>query len=660
MEAIKYIDIIIGIIFCVCYAYQTFYIPVAWTFRRKYTKEAKRNTFAVLICGRNESAVIGDLIESIKEQTYDQSLITTFVMADNCTDNTADVAKAHGAVVYKRFNKELVGKGYALSELLGHIHEDHPEGFDAYIIFDADNILKKDYFEKMNLCLSQGHDIITSYRNSKNYGDNWISAGYGLWFLRESRYLNHARYLLHSSCAVSGTGFLFSRKIEEEVRDWPFHLLTEDLEFTAYNITKGRKIAFCKEAEFFDEQPVKFSQSWRQRKRWAKGNFQVFGKYGLDLTKGFMRGNFACFDFAVSIMPAFVLTLVAIAVNLFALVYSIVANKGAVEFVRMAGNVLSSLYGTMVLMGAITTVTEWKHINASVFKKILYVFTFPIFMATYIPISVAALFGNCGWKPIEHTKSVKAIASSEKTGKRKERKLRVIFAAAAVAAVAILSFISGYVSNIGAKRIVTEVQASELEDVDYIVIFTAETGDAKTCESIFSDRLKTACKFAGAGKNTKLIIIDERSESEKKHAKKSLYIKNVTDNSEIVLSNIDYTMDKQSESTYESLRKLEEEYSAKKVIIVTQKCHLSRALYIANKIGIDAYGVASDEDTEYSGEAIREVSEAFARIRDFTYTVIDGIFESSEKKGKDVASTKGGFDSMDGVFKNPKKQNKDK
>ena len=62
---------------------------------------------------------------------------------------------------------------------------------------------------------SDGYQIVTSYRNSKNYGDNWISAGYALWFLRESRYLNHARFLLGTSCAVSGTGFLFSRRVLE-------------------------------------------------------------------------------------------------------------------------------------------------------------------------------------------------------------------------------------------------------------------------------------------------------------------------------------------------------------------------------------------------------------------------------------------------------------
>ena len=96
---------------------------------------------------------------------------------------------------------------------MDRINKDYGNVYDGYFVFDADNILEQDYIEKMNQCFNQGNQIITSYRNSKNYGANWISAGYGLWFLRESRYLNNAREIIHSSCAVSGTGFLFSKEI---------------------------------------------------------------------------------------------------------------------------------------------------------------------------------------------------------------------------------------------------------------------------------------------------------------------------------------------------------------------------------------------------------------------------------------------------------------
>ena len=104
------------------------------------------------------------------------------------------------------------------------------------------------FVEAMNRTFTDGYEVVTSYRNSKNYGENWISAGYALWFIRESRYLNNSRMLMGTSCAISGTGFLFSRKVIESTNGWVFHLLTEDIEFSVYHILQGRTIGFCADA----------------------------------------------------------------------------------------------------------------------------------------------------------------------------------------------------------------------------------------------------------------------------------------------------------------------------------------------------------------------------------------------------------------------------
>ena len=229
-------------------------------------------------------------------------------MADNCTDNTYDVALGHGAAAYMRSSRKFVGKGYALEALLKEIREDYPLGFDGYFVFDADNVLAPDYIEEMHKCHLEGNDVITSYRNSKNYGDNWISSGYSLWFLRETMYLNYARNKIGSSAAISGTGFFFSDSVLKDIGGWPFHLLTEDIEFTINRVCKGRRIAFCRSAVFYDEQPTSLKQSFTQRMRWARGYIQVFKHYGKELMSETFHGNFAAFDMAMNIMPAFLLT----------------------------------------------------------------------------------------------------------------------------------------------------------------------------------------------------------------------------------------------------------------------------------------------------------------------------------------------------------------
>ncbi len=415
MQTLKTINFIISVVFFVCYAYQFLYIPaVLWLRRRRAALPAApaSNHYAILICARNEAAVIGDLLASLRAQTYPRELLTVYVLADNCTDDTARIAREGGAVVYERFNRQQVGKGYALQTLLTHIARDVPAGYDGYFVFDADNLLSPDYIEQMNRTFSAGHDIITSYRASKNYGDNWISAGYALWFLRESRYLNHARSLLGTSCAVSGTGFLFSRAVLEETGPWPFHLLTEDIEFSIHEILQGRKIAFCPDAVLYDEQPTTFRQSWRQRLRWSKGYLQVFQRYGTRLLGGVLRGNFSCFDMSMAIMPAFVLSTVSIASNLALAIWGVWTGGSILIALQSLGQMLLSMYLTLFVIGAITTVTERRHIHTGRARRVLYAFTFPLFMFTYLPILLAALFSKGEWKPIEHRVSAASLRSS--------------------------------------------------------------------------------------------------------------------------------------------------------------------------------------------------------------------------------------------------------
>ena len=279
MFTVRIINYIIAVLFFACYFYQFVYMALSVLKKKKLKTNAIYHNFAVLIAARNEEQVIQNLIESINAQTYPKDRITVFVVADNCTDHTAAAAKNAGAVVYERENKHKVGKGYALDFLLERISEDYQQGsFDGYFVFDADNILEDDYIEQMNGTFSQGYDIVTGYRNSKNYGDNWISAGYALWFLRESQYLNRCRAMLGTSAAVSGTGFLFSRRAIDECGGWHFFLLTEDIEFTIECVTRGWKIGYCEKAVLYDEQPTKFRQSWHQRLRWSRGYLQEIGR----------------------------------------------------------------------------------------------------------------------------------------------------------------------------------------------------------------------------------------------------------------------------------------------------------------------------------------------------------------------------------------------
>lgn len=408
MQLIITANFLIWLIFFICYLYQMYYILVPYIKKDGEMGEPKKNRFAVLISARNESHVIRNLINSINEQTYPRELIDIYVVADNCSDDTADIARQCGAEVYKRFDDVNIGKGYALNFLLGELRNKHgSDYYDGYFVFDADNVLDPHYIEEMNKTMSRGYKVVTSYRNSKNYGDNWISAGYGLWFLRESKYLNYSRMLLNTSCAISGTGFLFSKEIAKRLNGWNYYLLTEDIEFTVDHVINDYKIGYCNKAVLYDEQPNKFGQSVRQRMRWAKGYFQVLCNYGSKLAKGvFSKGNrFSCYDMSMSIMPALILTIFSAVINITAVATGLAIGVPILPIIKAVLEGFVGMYILMFLIGLITTLSEWKNIYTTNSKKILYAFTFPIFMMTYIPITFVALFKKVEWKPIVHSES---------------------------------------------------------------------------------------------------------------------------------------------------------------------------------------------------------------------------------------------------------------
>ena len=393
---------------------QIFYLIVALVKKEKPSgREAPFHHFAVLICARNEAAVIADLLDSIRSQSYPQDLIDVFVMADNCSDDTADIASSRGVHVYTRFDSEKVGKGYALEALMNHIREDCPEGFDGYFVFDADNILERDYIEQMNRKFSDGHEIVTGFRNSKNFADNWISAGNALWFMWDSQYLNYPRHLLGISCTVSGTGFLFSRKIAEKLGGWPYHMLTEDWEFSFDQVTGGEKIAFCRQAVLYDEQPTSFVASCRQRIRWLRGLLEVNVRYMKKVLKGIFHGSFSCFDI-ILYAPTYVLSVASLLLNLGLIIHGAVTGDGLMIAVQSFALLFVRMYGAFWLVGLFFIVTGWKIIRAGALSKLIHLWTFPFFTLSYVPLTAVALFYKPKWKPIRHTVTAERMYDAER------------------------------------------------------------------------------------------------------------------------------------------------------------------------------------------------------------------------------------------------------
>lgn len=418
MKILKLIEILnfsMAVLFAVLYLYQGIYVLIGIVRRRWQDKHQPSclRRYAAVVLARNEENVIGELLENLRNQNYPKELLDLYVVADNCTDHTADIARQAGAFAYERFDEAHKGKGYAMDYLFKKLKEEGKNDYEGFFIFDADNLVDPNFVWEMNRTFDQGYDALTCYRNSKNFDDNWISAGYSIWFLREARFLNFPRMLLGTNCHVSGTGFLVSAKVIEENGGWPFHLLTEDIQFSVDSAIRGRKIGYCDKAVIYDEQPTTFRQSWDQRLRWSKGFYQVDREYTIPLLKGcFRKGRLgtSCYDMFITIAPGMLLTVAILIFNTILLVTCLTQPSYISEYVmhRLMMSILStfsSFYIVFFLYGIVTVISEWNFIDSTPVRKIGYVFTFPLFMVTYIPIALAALVQKVEWKPIRHTAS---------------------------------------------------------------------------------------------------------------------------------------------------------------------------------------------------------------------------------------------------------------
>ena len=394
MKWLLIVNLILGAIFVLCYGYQLGYIFVAYLKKDKPLPPPKNNSIAVLICARNEEKVLPRLIRTLKDQTYDPDGYQIFLAADNCTDATAEVARGLGITVYERFNTEERGKGYALNFLLHKIWEDYgDDAFDAFIVFDADNYADERFIEEINKVFSGGYDVVTAYRNSSNYGENWRTGGMGMYFLRDATIMNRARAKLGYNTCVTGTGFLFSNRLARENDGWPFHTLTEDGEFTLNNACKGVSTSYAHNAIFYDEQPETRVDSWNQRVRWCKGGLQIFRLYILKLVGEMLSRRFlSLFDMINFLFCAYFTAVTATVANLIAVPVALASGADPLQvlvlFLAMGGFVYVALSSFSIAI----TVSDWERIPGKPWKKVLYALTFPAFIFSFTLPAFAAIF----------------------------------------------------------------------------------------------------------------------------------------------------------------------------------------------------------------------------------------------------------------------------
>ena len=421
-QVINIINMVIAIVFALLYFMQNVHLIVGTFTKHKKFKPAKKlHKYAYFICARNEETVIGNLIDSIYTQNYPRELMQVFVCADNCTDNTKGVAESHGAIVYERHSETQKGKCYALDLLIKNVLKDsNYNDIEAFFVFDADNLLSKDYTKHMNDTFDAGFQVSTSFRDSKNFTSSLSAACSSVMFYRECLLVHHSRQNLHLGTFISGTGYFVDRKIFETLGGWDFRTLTEDIEFSCYCAKENIKISYNEEAIFYDEQPNKLHDANKQRFRWCKGTHQCNAKYGAKLfgrafgpKKRSLTSRISCFEMFVHVFPAPIITTTWFVIYM--ILQTVLYLCGLMSNHQFVYNCiltvlfeLLAIFGIAILHAIICTIKYWKHIPGKGYHKIAAMLMFPLFVALYIPLSYKALFTKTvRWDAIPHTESIK-------------------------------------------------------------------------------------------------------------------------------------------------------------------------------------------------------------------------------------------------------------
>ena len=360
-------------------------------------KEKNGHNYAILIPARNESLVIEKLLISIENQTKKIKPEDVYVIVETKKDKTVSIVEKHKMTIVYRKNLNKKRKGFALDDAIKEILKSNKK-YDAYFIFDADNILDKNYIKEMTKSFDEGYDIGIGYRNTKN-SKNLVSAASALTFSMINTIGNKKKSKYTNNLIISGTGYYIKGAIIESWKGFPFNSLTEDYELSLYSILNNLTTTYNDSAIYYDEQPEIFDVTIIQRSRWVKGYFDARRNYIHKIRKSISKKdkNYASKITALIGVNPLITLIIGI---LLLLIDSITSFK---NFIISLLIIFILIYITLMIFTYIIIKKEENKLDIKV-SKILLIFYNPFYLLSYIYcLYIAVTKKDLGWQEIKHT-----------------------------------------------------------------------------------------------------------------------------------------------------------------------------------------------------------------------------------------------------------------
>lgn len=406
-----YLNYLVQIIFILLGAY--FFTISLFSFIPRRVIDSKKSdddlhSFALVVAAHNEEIVIGNMVKSLKFLDYPSDKFDIFVIADNCTDKTAHIAREVGAIVYERFvtDKDKKGKGHALEWMFEKLY-DLDNKYDYVAIFDADNVVHKNFLREMNEETKRGSLAVQGYIDSKNPNDSWVTYSYSLAFWVINQLFQKSRYNLRLGCQLCGTGFVVQMDLLKKI-GWQATCLTEDMEFTMRLAMNDIKVSYASGAIVYDEKPITFQQSWEQRKRWMQGHADVASRFVVPLVKkAFKERNLVPLDCALYLLqPVRIITMGMI--TFMAWLQSAYPDLNLVVW----GLVPANIWNVVVIFQMLWTPAILIMENRLCKNFLLRYFAYMVYCISWVPIAFIGII-NKNEKEWFHTKHTREISIEE-------------------------------------------------------------------------------------------------------------------------------------------------------------------------------------------------------------------------------------------------------
>ena len=360
--------------------------------RRRYPVVPPQTRFAAVIAARNEEAVVGNLVHSLLCQDYPAELRDIYVVPNNCTDFTEAAARAAGANILHCLGP-VSSKGDALHQAFAQLM---PQEYDAFLVFDADNVLEPDYLARMNDAFVSGAMVCKSQTRAGNPSASAVSGCYGLYNACFDLIWNRPRAACGLSAKLVGTGFGFRREVLEQMGGWNTRTIAEDAEFAAQCAKAGFRVSWVPEAVNYDEEPTSFAVSLRQRHRWCSGIMQVAKQNVGKLWRSGVPRPMLRWDMTMFLIAPF--TQAVSGLLLMAGILSGILTGSAVALLTALCGLGLYCAGGMAL-GVVLSVLSGYALQ-DMTKSILF---FPVFMASWLPLQIISLFrDNTQWRQVPH------------------------------------------------------------------------------------------------------------------------------------------------------------------------------------------------------------------------------------------------------------------